>query len=108
MVIIPATIPGKGEWFEVHFWSDVLICDCEEQDSFRRTINSLTAFGTLRCKRCQNRECSINVLEELGVDAKHGPEPLLFKSVGEESRQINHGKVYSGLCNPLCDGYLCR
>ena len=37
------------------------------------------------------------VLDILGVDPKLDPEPLLFKSIGEGSRAINYGKVYSGL-----------
>ncbi|THU87822.1 hypothetical protein K435DRAFT_866872 [Dendrothele bispora CBS 962.96] len=28
------------------------------------------------------------------------PEPLLFKSVGEGSRALNYGKIYSGLHEP--------
>jgi chitin synthase len=37
------------------------------------------------------------VLDILGIDPKLDPEPLLFKSVGEGSKQLNYGKVYSGL-----------
>lgn len=37
------------------------------------------------------------VLDILGVDPKLDPEPLMFKSVGEGSQQLNYGKVYSGL-----------
>ncbi|KAL5521446.1 hypothetical protein ACEPAG_9373 [Sanghuangporus baumii] len=37
------------------------------------------------------------VLDLLGVDRKLDPEPLLFKSIGEGSKQLNYGKVYSGL-----------
>ena len=37
------------------------------------------------------------VLDLLGVDPKLDPEPLMFKSIGEGSRQVNYGKVYSGL-----------
>jgi len=33
----------------------------------------------------------------LGVDPKLDPEPLIFKSVGEGSQQLNYAKVYSGL-----------
>ena len=33
----------------------------------------------------------------LGVDPKLDPEPLLYKAIGEGSRQLNYGKVYSGL-----------
>lgn len=37
------------------------------------------------------------VLDILGVDPKINPEPLMFKSVAEGSKQLNYGKVYSGL-----------
>lgn len=37
------------------------------------------------------------VLDILGVDSKINPEPLMFKSVSEGSKQLNYGKVYSGL-----------
>ncbi|CAO1625037.1 unnamed protein product [Parajaminaea phylloscopi] len=37
------------------------------------------------------------VLDILGVDAKIDPEPLMFKSIAEGSKQLNYGKVYSGL-----------
>jgi chitin synthase len=31
------------------------------------------------------------------VDPNVDPEPLLFKSIGEGSKALNYGKVYSGL-----------
>ncbi|PWN43013.1 hypothetical protein IE81DRAFT_346989 [Ceraceosorus guamensis] len=37
------------------------------------------------------------VLDILGVDPKIDPEPLMFKSVAEGSKQLNYGKIYSGL-----------
>lgn len=37
------------------------------------------------------------VLDILGVDRRIDPEPLRFKSVAEGSKQLNYGKVYSGL-----------
>lgn len=37
------------------------------------------------------------VLDILGVDPGLDPEPLMFKSIGEGSKQLNYGKVYSGL-----------
>ncbi|EJD40017.1 hypothetical protein AURDEDRAFT_170994 [Auricularia subglabra TFB-10046 SS5] len=36
-------------------------------------------------------------LDLLGVDPKLDSEPLLFRSIGEGSKQLNYGKVYSGL-----------
>jgi len=37
------------------------------------------------------------VLDLLGVDPSIDPDPLLFQSVSEGSKQLNYGKVYSGL-----------
>ena len=37
------------------------------------------------------------VLDIMGVDPKIDPEPLMFRSIGEGSRQVNYGKVYLGL-----------
>ncbi len=37
------------------------------------------------------------MLDILGVDPKIDPEPLMFKSVAEGSKQLNYAKVYSGL-----------
>ena len=37
------------------------------------------------------------VLDILGVDSKFDPEPSLFKSIGEGSKALNYGKVFSGL-----------
>jgi chitin synthase len=44
-----------------------------------------------------NRPTPRIVLDILGVDPALDPEPLLFKSIGEGSRQLNYAKVYSGL-----------
>lgn len=37
------------------------------------------------------------VLDIFGVDPEIDPEPLMFKSLGEGNKQMNYGKVYSGL-----------
>ncbi|KAJ1546025.1 hypothetical protein HK405_007463, partial [Cladochytrium tenue] len=37
------------------------------------------------------------VLDILGVDPMVDPEPLAFQSVGDGDKQLNYGKVYSGL-----------
>ncbi|KAH9448441.1 hypothetical protein Pst134EA_027751 [Puccinia striiformis f. sp. tritici] len=37
------------------------------------------------------------VCDLLGVDLLIDPDPLLFQSVSEGSKQLNYGKVYSGL-----------
>ncbi|KAI0317932.1 chitin synthase-domain-containing protein [Amylostereum chailletii] len=85
-------------------------CYTEGEDSLRRTIDSLSAL-TYDDKRklifiiCDgniigsgnDRTTPRIVLDILGVDPKLDPEPLLFKSIGEGSKQLNYGKVYSGL-----------
>ncbi|KAF9346857.1 Chitin synthase, class 6, partial [Mortierella sp. NVP85] len=37
------------------------------------------------------------VLNLLGADPSLDPEPLAFKIIGEGSKQLNMGKIYSGL-----------
>lgn len=76
----------------------------------RRTIDSLAALKYDDKRKLMFFICDGNiigsgndrptpriVLDILGVDPKLDPEPLLFKSVGEGSKQLNYGKVYSGL-----------
>ena len=85
-------------------------CYTEGEDSLRRTIDSLAALNYDDKRKLLFIICDGNiigsgndrttpriVLDILGVDPKLDPEPLLFKSIGEGSRQINYGKVYSGL-----------
>ncbi|EJD01749.1 chitin synthase [Fomitiporia mediterranea MF3/22] len=85
-------------------------CYTESEDSLRRTIDSLAALKYDDKRKLIFVICDGNiigsgndrptpriVLDLLGVDPKLDPEPLLFKSVGEGSRQLNYGKVYSGL-----------
>ena len=85
-------------------------CYTEGEDSLRRTIDSLAALKYDDKRKLIFVICDGNiigggndrptpriVLDLLGVDPKLDPEPLLFKSVGEGSRQLNYGKVYSGL-----------
>ena len=85
-------------------------CYTEGEDSLRRTIDSLAGLNYDDKRKLLFLICDGNiigsgndrttpriVLDILGVDPKLDPEPLLFKSVGEGSRQINYGKVYSGL-----------
>lgn len=76
----------------------------------RRTIDSLAALNYDDKRKLLFIICDGNiigsgndrttpriVLDILGIDPKLDPEPLLFKSVGEGSKQLNYGKVYSGL-----------
>ena len=85
-------------------------CYTEGEESLRRTIDSLSALNYDDKRKLMFLICDGNiigtgndrttpriVLDILGVDPKLDPEPLLFKSIGEGSRQLNYGKVYSGL-----------
>ncbi|KAL0253811.1 hypothetical protein I308_101188 [Cryptococcus tetragattii IND107] len=81
---------------------------CEE--SLKRTIDSLAGLNYDDKRKLifiicdgnivgsgNNRPTPRIVLDLLGVDEKLEAEPLLFKSIGEGSKQLNYGKVYSGL-----------
>jgi chitin synthase len=85
-------------------------CYTEGEESLRRTIDTLAALNYDDKRKLIFIICDGNiigsgndrptpriVLDILGVDPKLDPEPLLFKSIGEGSRQLNYGKVYSGL-----------
>ncbi|KAH8827732.1 chitin synthase [Flagelloscypha sp. PMI_526] len=85
-------------------------CYTEGEDSLRRTIDSLSALNYDDKRKLIFVICDGNiigsgndkttpriVLDILGVDPKIDPEPLLFKSIGEGSKALNYGKVYSGL-----------
>lgn len=85
-------------------------CYTEGEDSLRRTLDSLAALHYDDKRKLLFIICDGNiigsgndrttpriVLDILGVDPKVDPEPLMFRSIGEGSRQINYGKVYSGL-----------
>ncbi|EIN11094.1 chitin synthase [Punctularia strigosozonata HHB-11173 SS5] len=85
-------------------------CYTEGEESLRRTIDSLAALNYDDKRKLLFVICDGNiigsgndrttpriVLDILGVDPKLDPEPLLFKSIGEGSKAINYGKVYSGL-----------
>lgn len=85
-------------------------CYTEGEESLRRTIDSLAGLRYDDKRKLMFLICDGNiigsgndrttpriVLDILGVDPSLDPEPLLFKSVGEGSKQLNYGKVYSGL-----------
>ncbi|KAJ3513631.1 hypothetical protein NLJ89_g2840 [Agrocybe chaxingu] len=85
-------------------------CYTEGEDSLRRTIDSLAALNYDDKRKLIFIICDGNiigsgndrttpriVLDILGVDPSLDPEPLLFKSVGEGSKALNYGKIYSGL-----------
>lgn len=85
-------------------------CYTEGEESLKRTIDSLATL-TYDDKRkllliiCDgmiigsgnDRPTPRIVLDIFGVDQTVDPEPLMFKSVGEGSKQLNYGKVWSGL-----------
>ncbi|KAI0774709.1 chitin synthase [Trametes elegans] len=85
-------------------------CYTEGEESLRRTVDSLAALHYDDKRKLIFIICDGNiigtgndrttpriVLDVLGVDPKLDPEPLLYKAIGEGSRQLNYGKVYSGL-----------
>ncbi|QRW02326.1 chitin synthase [Ceratobasidium sp. AG-Ba] len=82
----------------------------EDEESLRRTIDSLAALKYDDKRKLLFLICDGNIigsgndrptpriaLDILGVDPALDPEPLRFKSVGEGAKQLNYGKVYSGL-----------
>ncbi|PWN94368.1 chitin synthase 6 [Acaromyces ingoldii] len=85
-------------------------CYTEGEDELRKTIDSLAGLqyddkrkllfiicdGMIVGSGNEQSTPKI-VLDILGVDPKIDPEPLMFKSVAEGSKQLNYGKVYSGL-----------
>lgn len=85
-------------------------CYTEGEESLRRTIDSLASLKYDDKRKLIFLICDGNIigsgndkptprlaLDILGVDPKLDPEPLLFRSIGEGSKQLNYGKVYSGL-----------
>jgi chitin synthase len=85
-------------------------CYTEGEESLRRTIDSLAdlRYDDKRKQiliyrevnflaRGNDRTTPRIVLDILGVDPDLNPEPLLFKSIGDGSKQLNYAKVYSGL-----------
>src|SRR5260370_34275283 len=85
-------------------------CYTEGEELLRHTIDSLVALKYDDKRKLIFLICDGNIigsgndrptpriaLDILGVDPSLDPEPLLFHSVGEGSKQLNYGKVYSGL-----------
>ncbi|TFY68562.1 hypothetical protein EVJ58_g936 [Rhodofomes roseus] len=85
-------------------------CYTEGEESLRRTLDSLAALNYDDKRKLMFIICDGNiigtgndrttpriVLDLLGVDPQLDPEPLLFRSVGEGSKALNYGKIYSGL-----------
>jgi chitin synthase len=85
-------------------------CYTEGEDSLRRTIDSLVSLLYDDKRKLLFIICDGNiigsgndrttpriVLNILDVDPKLGPELLLFKSIGEGSKQLDYDRAYSGL-----------
>ncbi|KAG0271069.1 hypothetical protein BGZ95_001188, partial [Linnemannia exigua] len=85
-------------------------CYTEDEDSLRKTIDSITTLRYDDKRKLLFIICdgmiigSGNdlptpriVLNILGHDPSLDPEPLAFKSIGDGSKQLNMGKIYSGL-----------
>ncbi|TIC40573.1 hypothetical protein E3Q08_03710, partial [Wallemia mellicola] len=82
----------------------------EGEESLKKTIDSLAGLEYDDKRKLILVICDGNiigggndrttpriVLDIFGVDPQIDPEPLLFKSLGEGGKQMNYGKVYSGL-----------
>ncbi|CAD6587719.1 MAG: hypothetical protein TREMPRED_004832 [Tremellales sp. Tagirdzhanova-0007] len=85
-------------------------CYTEGEESLKKTVDSLAVLNYDDKRKLifiicdgniigsgNNRPTPRIVLDILGVDPKLDPEPLLFKSIGEGSKQLNYAKIYSGL-----------
>ena len=85
-------------------------CYTEGEESLKKTIDSLAVLNyddkrkliMIICDGMivgagNDRPTPRIVLDILGVDQTADPDPLMFKSVAEGSKQLNYGKVWSGL-----------
>lgn len=85
-------------------------CYTEGEESLRKTIDSLATLKYDDKRKLifvicdgmiigsgNDRPTPRIVLDLLGVDPSIDPDPLLFQSVSEGAKQLNYGKVYSGL-----------
>jgi chitin synthase len=85
-------------------------CYTEDEESLRRTINSLASLRYDDKRKLlfiicdgmivgsgNDRPTPRIVLDILGVDPSIDPEPLSYVALGEGMKQHNMGKVYSGL-----------
>lgn len=85
-------------------------CYTEDEESLKKTIDSLAVLKYDDKRKLifvicdgmivgsgNDRPTPRIVLDILGVEADIDPEPMLFQSIGEGSRQLNYAKVYSGL-----------
>ncbi|ORZ30769.1 chitin synthase-domain-containing protein [Catenaria anguillulae PL171] len=85
-------------------------CYTEDEVSLRKTLDSLATTRYDDKRKLLVIICDGNVigsgndrptprivLDILGVDPEHDPEPKAYFSLGENMKQYNMGKVYSGL-----------
>ncbi|GAA5844952.1 hypothetical protein JCM9279_000054 [Rhodotorula babjevae] len=85
-------------------------CYTEGEESLKKTIDSLATLNyddkrKLIMVICDgmivgagnDRPTPRIVLDILGVDQTVEPDPLMYKAVAEGSKQLNYGKVWSGL-----------
>ncbi|KAI8071740.1 chitin synthase [Gongronella butleri] len=92
-------------------------CYTEDEDSLRKTIDSLTVLNYDDRRKLlviiadgmimgsgNDRPTPRIVLDVLGYDTTQDPDPLMFKAIGEGSKQLNYGKIYSGLYE--CEGHV--
>ncbi|KAG8881835.1 hypothetical protein FRB98_004105 [Tulasnella sp. 332] len=92
-------------------------CYTEDEDSLRRTIDSLANLRYDDKRKLlfiicdgmivgsgNDRPTPRIVLDILGADPNLDPEPLSFLSLGEGAKQHNMGKIYSGLYE--CAGHV--
>ena len=92
-------------------------CYTEDEESLRRTIDSLALLRYDDKRKLlfiicdgmivgsgNDRPTPRIVLDILGADPNLDPEPLSFMSLGEGAKQHNMGKIYSGLYE--CAGHV--
>ncbi|KIO30131.1 glycosyltransferase family 2 protein [Tulasnella calospora MUT 4182] len=92
-------------------------CYTEDEDSLRRTIDSLAVLKYDDKRKLlfiicdgmivgsgNDRPTPRIVLDILGADPNLDPEPMSFLSLGEGAKQHNMGKIYSGLYE--CAGHV--
>lgn len=85
-------------------------CYTEGEESLKKTIDSLATLNYDDKRKLifvicdgmivgagNDRPTPRIVLDILGVDQTVEPDPLMYKAVAEGSKQLNYGKVWSGL-----------
>jgi len=91
-------------------------CYTESEESIRRTIDSLAVLRYDDRRKLlmliadgnivgsgNDRPTPRIILDILGVDPNHDPDPQMYLALGDGLRQLNYAKVYSGLYE--CNGH---